>query len=743
MMQYKKWIRNFWFSFPIQLFLLHFKKNQLILIYWYLMFATVGGGFMKLFGADSLFLAPEYLDTVNGVGAYMVGVSVGIFIMSWNITTFILFSKHIKFLATTNKPFVKYCLNNFIIPSVFLVFYLSRAAYFGRVKELFDWLQILELILGFLLGLLSNIILSFLYFFSADKNITKRIEPVLNMPHEVDLENIGKAKATTPSNLIKVKTYLTSIRKTAVVRDVKHYNKIYIETVFSRHHLASVILIILAFFFLIGISFFLDYRFFQIPAAASITLFFAILLSVFGALAYFLQNWSLPVTIAILLSLNFLYNRKIIDPTNKAYGLDYTNKKDRPVYDAATIRSLCTPEKIKADKEKMILLLNKWKQKQLTEKPVFYLINVSGGGSRSATFSMLILQKLDSLTKGNMMKQCFLISGASGGMLGAAYFRELYRQKNIGALHDLQNELYSDNIGKDLLNPIFSSLVARDILSPAQRFRWKGIAYLKDRAYAFEEKLNANTNGILNKSVGDYAAEESNASIPLMITSSIIIRDGRKMMISTQPISFMMQPDKMDTVSGTQDAIDFNAFFVKQNPFNLRFLTAIRMNASFPYVLPTVWLPTDPVIDVMDAGLRDNYGQDISMRFISNFEEWLTANTSKVVILSIRDRQVNNWVHPFESNSMLGSFTKPVTQLQYNLFKIQDYNQNDQFNSLKKEMGTHIEKIIFQYIPSNEENHAALSFHLTNREKKLIKEDLFTPTNQKSFERIQQLQVQQ
>jgi hypothetical protein len=50
------------------------------------------------------------------------------------------------------------------------------------------------------------------------------------------------------------------------------------------------------------------------------------------------------------------------------------------------------------------------------------------------------------------------------------------------------------------------------------------------------------------------------------------------------------------------DVIDFTSFFEKQDPYNLRILTALRMNATFPIVLPNVWLPSDPVIDVMDAG---------------------------------------------------------------------------------------------------------------------------------------------
>ena len=64
------------------------------------------------------------------------------------------------------------------------------------------------------------------------------------------------------------------------------------------------------------------------------------------------------------------------------------------------------------------------------------------------------------------------------------------------------------------------------------------------------------------------------------------------------------------------DVIDFASFFAKQNPYNLRMLTAMRMNATFPIVLPNVWLPSNPVIDVMDAGLRDNYGQETSLDFL-------------------------------------------------------------------------------------------------------------------------------
>lgn len=116
-------LKNIFYSFPVQLLLLHFKRYQVLLLFWYLLVLTINGHLMKSFGADALFLAPEYLGSVNALSAAIVGIATGIFIMSWNITTFILHSRRCKFLATTNKTFLKYCTNNGIIPVFFLLLF--------------------------------------------------------------------------------------------------------------------------------------------------------------------------------------------------------------------------------------------------------------------------------------------------------------------------------------------------------------------------------------------------------------------------------------------------------------------------------------------------------------------------------------------------------------------------------------------------------------------------------------------
>ncbi|MFT3825979.1 MAG: hypothetical protein QM731_18810 [Chitinophagaceae bacterium] len=737
----KVFFRGLYYSLPIQLVLLHVRKFQLLLLFWLILFSTINGTFMKSYGADSLYLAPEYLGNVNMLSAAFVGSAIGIFVMSWNITTFILFSRHFRFLATTSNPFLKYCINNAILPLALLIFYFFKAVSFSRYKQLMtDW-EIFLLVMGFLIGFIVIVAISLLYFFRADRTIIRRLTPVISNPQLFKAQFRKNETRLNESRLMRVEWYLKSPFTLKKVRDVSHYSKEFIETVFSRHHFAAVLSIFIAFLFLILVGFWLDNPLFQLPAAAGITVFFAILIAVSGAFSYFLQSWSIPAALVVFLVLNLLYRYNVIDLSNKAYGLDYKNKSERPAYTRESLIALCTPGKEERDIKNMIEILDRWKEKQHEEKPVMFILNASGGGNRSATFVMNVLQRLDSLSGGKIMDKTFMISGASGGMLGMAYFRELALKRQTDKSVNIQDRRYVDDISGDLLNSLFTSMVARDLASPAQKFTVGGYEYIKDRGYAFEQKLNVNTRGLLDKQLYAIYDDEKAARTPLMIVNSVVTRDGRKMIISTQPVSFLMKPS-YDTTRIPEldpDAIDYGALFAKQNPLNLRLLTALRMNATFPYVLPNVWLPTKPVIDVMDAGLRDNYGQETTTRFVQVFEKWLKENTRGVVQIQISDRKTGGWEHPFESNDITEVVTRPMLLLQYNWYKMQEYGQNDQLSLSQALLDKHFFRLSFQYTPKSEDAGAALNFHLTKREKQDIGEALYNSNNQAAFKQFSQL----
>ena len=733
----KKIINSTWYSLPMQLLLLHFKRYQIFLIFWYIIFATVGGFFLKNFGADTLFLAPEYFNKVSIFSTTIVGFSFGVFIMSWNITTFILNSNLLSFLVTTKNPFLKYCVNNAVLPFCLILFYLIKTIGYESHQELITNWEIFTLTIGFLGGLIGSFLIAFIYFFSADKTIYLKVGNKIKNANEAYSATIIDDSIIPQNDFIKVKWYFSEQFKSKKPRNVKHYDEAFLKNVLSHNHFSAVMAILLSFIFLVTIGFISDEQLFQIPAAASIIIFFSIVMAVSGAIAIYFRSWTLIIVILIYLGVNFLFQNDMIDPRNKAYGLDYSEKNVRPNYNRESIADLASQKNINNDKKYFTEILNNWKAKQKDSLPIMYLINTSGGGLRSTTFTMHVLQKLDSLMNGNLMNNTVMISGASGGMLGAAYYRELFLEKQTNSNININDKKYVENISYDLLNSLFSSFITRDIIGPVQKFSYNNYRYTKDRGYAFEQQLNINTNGILNKQLKDYEQVEQQAKIPIIFFSSVITQDARKLIIATHPARFLMKPNTDDNYisSSDADAIDFNSFFKKQKSKDLKILSALRMNATYPYVLPSVWLPSSPVIDVMDAGIRDNYGTEITLRFLNVFKDWIKENTSKVVLIQIRDREKSDWKKTKQLD-YLNYITQPFAQLQENWFNLQDYYQSGQLNYVSENFKNHFQTICWQYAPTQINSGAGLSFHLSSAEKKEVYKSVGSKINKEAFEQF-------
>jgi len=738
----KKYLVGVWYSLPVQLLLLHFRRYQVFLIFWYILTATIYGGFMKAYGADSLFLAPEYFGQVSPLSTAFVGFSVGVYFMSWNITTFILHSREVRFLVTTAQPFLKYCINNALLPIIFLAVYFIEGYQYARHQELIPMEQVFLLGLGFIGGLLLALVIAFGYFFGADKTIYSRLGVLIRKANEQYIRSTMRKRQLPKERVnVRVDWFLSARFHLRKPRDVRHYSQEFLDKVFAHQHIAAVLAVVVAFLFLVGVGFTSDARLFQIPAAASVTILFAVLIGVSGAFSLFLGSWSIPLVVLCCVLFNQLYRHDVIDPRNKAYGLNYSYIGHAPHYNRAALAEQVLPQNIETDRAAFLKILNTWKSKQDQPKPVLFIINTSGGGLRSANFTMHALQGLDSMMHGTLMQRTLFINGSSGGLLGAAYFRELYYRKQEGFATDLQSSMHVDDISRDLLNPLFSSFVSRDIIGSVQKFTYHHYSYSKDRGYAFEEKLNENTHGFLDRSLREYELPERNAQIPFMFFSSVISRDGRKMIVSTRPARFLCKPlfNEAQLSPFDADAVDFNSFFSRQDGMDLRVLSALRMNATFPYALPNVWLPTEPVIDVMDAGLRDNFGQETTLRFIDVFKDWLKENTSKVIVLQIRDRSLSDWEKYPENKDIVSLLTTPFLLLQNDWYKLQDYQQHDQLEYLSELYGPDFYRVCFQYVPSDKDAPASLSFHLTSLEKKGIASALSNPVNQRAFAWLRQL----
>ena len=141
----------------------------------------------------------------------------------------------------------------------------------------------------------------------------------------------------------------------------------------------------------------------------------------------------------------------------------------------------------------------------------------------------------------------------------------------------------------------------------------------------------------------------------------------------------------------------------------------------------------------MDAGFRDNFGEQVAIRFLRVFRDWILQNTRGVVLIQIRDRKIGGWETPFESKDITEIITKPVLLLQYNWYKMQEYNQDDLLSVFEGLMGDHFYKTTFQYQPKKVNEGVSLNFHLTRQEKLDVANALNLPVNQIMFRKVDSL----
>ncbi|MFN3403640.1 MAG: patatin-like phospholipase family protein [Cytophagaceae bacterium] len=758
-----KALEEFYYSFPIQLLVNHFKKNQILLLLWFILFAFVTGTAGNIMGIPYLFLDPEYMNTVDYKGFAILGVATAIFIISFHITTYILDSYRFNFLGTISRPFTKFCLNNSIIPVTFVTVYIINIIRFQFKSGFQTNFQIFIEVVSFVLALILTLVIIISYFMSTNKDIFKELASNLDKQLKkttINRVNVMKKLKSAKRNKYKVNNYIELPFKVIPVPEYNSYDKEILLKIFDQNHLNAVIVEIFVIILIILLGLFRDNSYFQIPAAASGILFFSIFVMFTGAFSYWLRGWAITALIASLIVFNFFVKYGIIDSKYQAYGLNYNTAPAE--YTIERLNELGNKQTCQQDVKHTIQILENWKSKfPAGSKPKMVMICVSGGGQRAAAWTTRTLQFVDSSTTGKLLNQSILITGASGGMVGASYFRELYLQKMEGKELNIYDDRYYNNVTKDVLNPVIFSLVVNDIFFRFQKFNYGNYEYLKDRGYAFEEQLNKNLDYALDKKVSQYKDPEMQGKIPMLIFSPTVINDGRKLFISAQPASYMTSASSFGfaDVNHKIKGIEFSRFYEKQDAQNLRFLSAIRMSATFPYITPNVELPSYPTMEIMDAGLSDNFGIRDALKFLYVFKDWISQNTGGVVIVSIRDSEKNS---PIEKNTQTSIFQKiftPIGSLYNNWDYLQDFNNDNLVEFAHEWFKGDLKVINFEYIPKpkywdkliekkidpveveekQRAERAALSWHLTTREKESIKRTIFEANNQASIQKLKSL----
>jgi predicted acylesterase/phospholipase RssA len=279
-------------------------------------------------------------------------------------------------------------------------------------------------------------------------------------------------------------------------------------------------------------------------------------------------------------------------------------------------------------------------------KPPLMIVCASGGGSRSAAWTMRVLLDLEQrfLEPGPardgtvrppvaMPYHIRLVSGASGGMIGASYYVATLAEPN-GKAEVLRNTV----------TPATHTLVNRDLLA-----LFAPIPQHYDRGHALEDAFRSAFNGQLHVPFAALRDGEVAGWRPSLIFAPMLVEDGRQLLISnlglrsvTQNRAFILGESTVDAPTDqegfallSREGVEFFKLFPHAVEFTVA--TAARMSASFPYVLPAVSLPTNPPRRVVDAGYYDNYGVGVVASWLFNHMEWVEKHCSGVVIVQIRD----------------------------------------------------------------------------------------------------------
>lgn len=772
-------LEKIFYSFPIQLLILNLKQNYLTITSWVLLFAFVTQIMGKGLGIPYLLLDPEYLHKVNFQSFFILGISLGWFTMSFNITCYLLDGYKFNFLGSISKPFSKFCLNNSIIPLAFLITLIINIVRFQLLNEFQTTFNIIVDILGLLCGFTLMLTLAFIYFRTTNKDINKIALDIDKRLKKIRFSraNVVQKMIIARKKMFRVDYFFEPPLRIKKVDTSSSYSKEALLHVIDQNYLNAFFVFFIVLIAIMALGFFKDYPGFQIPAGASLFLLFSIFVKLIGILFYWFRGWAIALFFFVLVIINFFFSAEIFKREFRAYGLNYDNGSVE--YSLQTIDKFANEENYKKDVIATTKILENWKNKFIIrepgkmgskntmiesslstlpmsketgqEKPKIIFICTSGGGLRSAAWTLNTLQVVDSILKGKLIKHTILITGASGGLIGASYFRELYLQKLSGSNIDIYNDKYFDNITKDLLNPVIFSYVVSDFFFRFQKFSDGKYSYYKDRGYAFQNQLSINIENVLDKKVSDYKEPEQKGIIPMVFMAPTIINDGRKLYISAQNISYMCRASTYNKRFLTKriKGVEFLRFFEKQDSERLNYMSALRMNATFPYVTPNITLPSKPAIEIMDAGLIDNFGVTDAIRFLYVFKDWIAKNTSGVIIVSIRDSEKDI---PIKNKIQLSVFQKlfnPIGSLYKNWFQIQDFRDENMIEYAQTWFKESIKFINFQYIPkpkywtlleekninidkieeNEKENRASLSWHLTTIEKESIKRTINEANN--------------
>jgi len=151
--------------------------------------------------------------------------------------------------------------------------------------------------------------------------------------------------------------------------------------------------------------------------------------------------------------------------------------------------------------------------------------------------------------------------------------------------------------------------------------------------------------------------------------------------------------------------------------------------------VPTITLPTEPPVQIADAGISDNYGIVDGLIFLNVFKDWIKENTSEVVFITIRDSKKDEELSAPESQNIMERFFSPIQSVYKSWDKVQTIRNDRWYELTKNVFADHLKRVEFEY-SYGESDRASLSWRLTEFEKKNIIESIHFIENQRALQKL-------
>jgi hypothetical protein len=315
--------------------------------------------------------------------------------------------------------------------------------------------------------------------------------------------------------------------------------------------------------------------------------------------------------------------------------------------------------------------LDAWlRQPDVARRKKLVIVSASGGAYRATFWTAKVLDTLVERLPG-FDRAVRLMTGASGGMVGLAYFvasREppepcagakpspgiarieaqrtaKIEERLVRDLEQRGKQIWLANSHTDSLTPVVQRMIGNDVPKAFLPF-----INHDNRGQALEDEWST-----LDVTFCELESGERSGRRPSLIVSPYLVDWARPMFISNLNLEGILN------LGGKVDPSFAEEFFwhfpSARREFKLA--TAVRMSATFPLISPAIRLPLHDRPRVVDAGYFDNYGIVAAATFlrhdlVRNFVRDNDLDVVLVRIMAFQDKQIDTRANTDDNTTWLG-----------------------------------------------------------------------------------------